>query len=81
MNVERMDAHGGWIGSTVDLARFLVHFDGFNSKPDLISKSTFDIMTTPSNVYQNYAKGWFVNQWNNVWHTGSLPGTGAIVVR
>jgi D-alanyl-D-alanine carboxypeptidase len=85
MNVERMDAHGGWIGSTVDLARFLVHFDGFNSKPDLISKSTFDIMTTPSNVNQRKAKGWNVNQRNNVlknaWHTGSLPGTGAIVVR
>jgi D-alanyl-D-alanine carboxypeptidase len=81
MNVERMDSHGGWMSSTIDLAQFLVHFDGFNSKPDLISKSTFDIMTTPSNVYQNYAKGWFVNQWNNVWHTGSLPGTGAIVVR
>ena len=78
LNVERMDAHGGWIGSTVDLARFLVYFDGMSSKTDLISKSTFDIMTTASSVNDRYAKGWQVNNGNgNIWHGGSLPGTGA----
>ena len=79
-----MDSAGGWINSTVDLVRFLVHFDGFSSKPDLISKSTFDIMTTPTNLYPNYAKGWYVSWWNNVlintWHLGSLPGSGAKVL-
>ena len=80
-NYRRMDAHGGWIGSSVDLARFLVHFDGSSSKPDLISRSTYDTMITPSSVYNFYAKGWSVNpkHHKNIWHTGSLPGTGAFV--
>ena len=78
LNIERMDAHGGWISSTVDLARFLVHFDGMSSKTDLISKSTYDIMTTASSVKDHYAKGWQVNNGNgNIWHGGNLPGTGA----
>ena len=81
MNVERMDADGGWISSSVDLARFLVHFDGSSSKPDLISKSTYDLMTTPSSVQKFYAKGWSVSPYHdNIWHTGSLPGTGAFVL-
>ena len=67
----------------MDLARFLVHFDGFESKPDLISKATYDLMTTPSNCAncQYWAKGWQVNSFGNIWHTGSLPGTGAFVIR
>ena len=81
MNVERMDAHGGWISSSIDLARFLVHFDGSSSKPDLISKSTYDLMTTPSFPDSYYSKGWSVNpNHDNIWHTGSLPGTGAFVM-
>ena len=78
LNVERMDAHGGWISSSVDLARFLVHFDGLSSKPDLISRSTYDLMVTPSSQNDHYAKGWSVNSLHNIWHTGSLPGTGSM---
>merc|ERR1711946_87470 len=78
LNVERMDAHGGWISSSVDLARFLVRFDGMSSKTDLISKSTYNTMTSSSSAYNRYAKGWSVNAAHkNIWHTGSLPGTGA----
>ena len=43
--------------------------------------SAYPVMTTPSNANQNYAKGWNVDKWNNIWHDGSLPGTGAFVVR
>ena len=71
-----MDSHGGWIASSVDLARFLVHFDGSTSKRDLISKPTYNLMTT-SSLNNNYAKGWLVNSVKNIWHDGSLPGTGA----
>ena len=82
-NRRRADANGGWISSSVDLASFLVHFDGLTSVPDLISKSTYDIMIQPStpSVYAYKAKGWSVNpNHENVWHTGSLPGTGAYVI-
>ena len=80
-NRRRADAQGGWIASSVDLARFLVHFDGSSSKPDLISRSTYETMITPSSANNRYAKGWSVNPTShkNIWHTGGLPGTGAYV--
>jgi hypothetical protein len=38
-------------------------------------------MTTASAANSGYAKGWEINQANNWWHSGSLPGTTAIMVR
>ena len=80
MKVRRMDAHGGWLGSALDLMRFIVRVDGSPSKPDLIDRSTFNLMTTGSNANMNYGKGWSING-GNLFHTGALPGTGAILVR
>ncbi|MBV6429512.1 MAG: D-aminopeptidase [Haliscomenobacter sp.] len=80
MKVARMDAHGGWIASPVDLMRFLVKVDGFNTKPDILSAPTFTTMMTGSSANAGYGKGWSVTG-NNYWHNGSLPGTGAIMVR
>ena len=37
-------------------------------------------MTAPSQ-YSNYALGWSVNDFNNWWHNGSLPGTTTEIVR
>ena len=58
-NLDILDSAEGWIGSAVDLARFLVHVDGRDVKPDIIEKTHFDTMTTPSEVPNpyNYAKG------------------------
>ena len=67
-----------WIGSAVDLARFLVRFDGASSKRDLISRSTYELMTT-SSLRNHYAKGWGVSSTYAV-HDGSLPGTGSYVL-
>lgn len=80
-NITRMDAHGGWIGSATDLARFMVSVDGFNTKPDILQTSTINTMITPSVPASYYASGWGVNNQNNWWHTGSLPGTAAEIVR
>lgn len=79
MKVARMDAHGGWIASPVDYLRFLVRVDGFATKPDIISATTFNTMVTPSPV-NSYAKGWSTNG-SNYFHSGSLPGTGTVMVR
>lgn len=80
-DVTRMDSHGGWIASSIDLLRFAVRVDGFNTKPDILTSSTITTMTTPSTANQNYAKGWRVNPANNWWHTGALDGTASILVR
>jgi CubicO group peptidase (beta-lactamase class C family) len=80
MQVRRMDSHGGWIGSAIDLARFVVRVDGFSTKADLLSPASITTMTTPSATDPNYAKGWGLNG-ANWWHGGSLPGTTSILVR
>ncbi|MBK8426534.1 MAG: serine hydrolase [Lewinellaceae bacterium] len=81
MNVTRMDAHGGWIATPIDLVRFLNRVDRFNTVPDFLSTASIDemIQTTPQN--NGYAKGWSVNASNNYWHNGALPGTIGLMVR
>lgn len=80
MQVRRMDAHGGWLASPIDLVKLLVRADGFTSKPDILSSSSFSTMTKTSDQNPGYAKGWQVNG-SNFFHNGSLPGTGSILVR
>ena len=65
-NVTRMDAHGGWLASAADLARFIVHIDRNPVVPDLISESLLN------QTYFGYPS------WN---HTGSLPGTSTVLMR
>lgn len=81
MNVRRMDSHGGWLATPTDLTRFLVRVDGFPVKPDILRPETIRAMTTASKANTGYAKGWCVNQYNNWWHMGSLPGTTTVMVR
>ena len=71
LNVTRMDSHGGWIATPMDLLRFFVNIDGFRST-QLLSRDTLKIMTTPSQVSPGYAKGLLVNKLNNWWHTGTF---------
>ena len=80
-NLEAMDAHGGWIATARDLVRLLVSVDGFTSKPDILSRTSIQTMTTPSVNQGGYAKGWSVNASNNWWHTGALDGTASIFAR
>lgn len=82
-NISRMDAHGGWLASVTDLMRFMVHVDGFPNKPDLLSNPIMQLMTTVSAAEENktYAYGWRVDERDNWWHSGSLPGTGVHLKR
>jgi CubicO group peptidase (beta-lactamase class C family) len=79
MNVARMDAHGGWIGSPTDLVRFAMHVDG--STPQILRSESVKKMTAPTEASPNYACGWAVNGAPNWWHSGSLPGTTTLLVR
>jgi CubicO group peptidase (beta-lactamase class C family) len=79
--VRRMDAHGGWVSSAIDIVRFGVRNDGFPTKSDLLTPATFGTMMTGSAANPNYACGWARNNVPNFWHGGSLPGTSTILVR
>ena len=86
-HLEAMDAHGGWIASAIDLARFITAVDGMATRPDLLRAASIELMTArPSTVWDgsafHYAAGWLVRpQQGNWWHNGSLPGTSALIVR
>ena len=81
-SIEAMDAHGGWIATSRDLARLLTAVDGFPSRPDILAATTIQNMTTPSAYNTNYAKGWQVNSSSGTWqHGGALQGTSAQMVR
>ncbi len=79
--MKRIEAHAGWIASPIDLARLMVHADGYDSKKDIISAEMIKTMTTGSAANKNYASGWAINK-NNDWrHNGHLPGSYATIVR
>jgi CubicO group peptidase (beta-lactamase class C family) len=81
LNVTRMDSCGGWIASPRDLVQFAMHVSGFPRPANILRSETIAMMTTASAQNTSYAKGWGVNEANTWWHTGSLPGSAAIMVR
>ena len=87
-HLEAMDAHGGWIASTVDLLRFATAVDGRSTRPDVLSEASIGLMTAkpPSPLWDgsalHYGLGWLVRPAEgNWWHGGSLPGTSTLLVR
>lgn len=87
-SLECMDAHGGWVGSPVDLLRFLNRVDDRRPVADVLDEDTLETMTARPDVARwrdteyYYANGWNVRPGpGNWWHNGSLPGTTSILVR
>ncbi|MCE3015531.1 MAG: serine hydrolase [Pirellula sp.] len=89
-HLESMDAHGGWVASATDLAKFGSAFDVPESCP-ILSPNMIAMMlnrSTPTSETENrrsYSLGWMnvklANGEFNHWHTGSLPGTSSILIR
>jgi N-acyl-D-amino-acid deacylase len=95
-HLEAMDAHGGWLASAVDLARFAAALDDSRHSP-LLKPETFETMYAPPPPppwrtaegkleSHYYGCGWSVRPVGkegraNYWHGGSLPGTFTLLVR
>lgn len=94
--LETMDAHGGWIASAIDLARFAAALHDVG-RSGLLKPETARLMhAAPAapvwrkadgslNDYY-YGCGWLVRPVGgegkaNYWHSGSLPGTSTLLVR
>ena len=83
-HLEAMDAHGGWLASAVDLARFASSLDKV-----LDVKHQEAMFARPAGLKAGpayYGCGWMVRPVGkdgkaNTWHTGSLPGTSTLLVR
>ena len=87
-NLENMDAHGGWLATAVDLARFAAAFDMTGGNRLLDKESIEEIFARPATGSDasgaHYGCGWQVRPaggGRNTWHTGSLPGTFTLLVR
>ena len=80
-NIARMDSHGGWLATATDLAKILVHADGFPGQRDILTPDAIRVMTTASSANASYACGWLVNAGGSWWHQGSLPGTATEIAR
>ena len=90
-----MDSHGAWLASAVDLARFAAAFDDPDRCPMLSADSGRTMWSRPKGAPghnedgsakpTHYGLGWMVRTLDegriNVWHTGSLSGTAALLVR
>jgi CubicO group peptidase (beta-lactamase class C family) len=76
----RMDAHGGWIASPIDLLRVMVRVDQFPTKPDILKSDTITSMWTATTANMGYAKGWGVDATTRN-HNGAMSGTVAFLVR
>lgn len=66
LDIERMDAHGGWTATAEDVARLMIRIDRNPAVPDIIPDSL------ASQFYLGFER-WI--------HTGSLPGTAAVMMR
>lgn len=86
--LETLDAHGGWVASAIDLARFVTALDG-SKEPSVLEPKTVELMLSrPDPPLEDtsyyYGMGWDVRPVRgdaNWWHNGSLPGTTSLLVR
>lgn len=78
--IELLGPAGGWIASSVELAKLMVLIDGFKSVPDMIPQYLITQMTVDERT--RGPLGWKTVKKNGDWiRTGSMAGTSAIIKR
>jgi CubicO group peptidase (beta-lactamase class C family) len=77
-SIELLGAAGGWISSSVELARLITFIDGERHVHDILSKRTIGEMT--DHTYAKGPLGWrSVSDSGNWYRTGSMAGTSAMI--
>jgi CubicO group peptidase (beta-lactamase class C family) len=80
-NIELLGPAGGWIASAPELAKLMTAIDGFDSRPDIISKSSIAFMTEDRDHSRSFI-GWRGTDGHGTWwRTGTLTGTSALIMR
>jgi len=78
--IELLSSAGGWIASSVELAKLMVLIDGFRNVPDMIPHNLINQMV--DNEDFRGPLGWKIVKDNGDWiRTGSMAGTSAIMKR
>ena len=81
--VARMDSHGGWISTAIDMTQFLAALfspEDMEGGPSILTQQSLHQMTQGTHANPGYACGLAVNSAGNAWHAGSLPGTMSLMV-
>lgn len=77
-SIELLGAAGGWISSSVELARLITFIDGERHVHDILSKRTVQEMT--ERTYARGPLGWkSVSETGNWYRTGNMAGTSAMI--
>jgi len=78
--IELLGPAGGWIASSVELAKLMVMIDGFKNVPDMLKGNMINQMV--ENKLFRGPLGWKTVKDNGDWiRTGSMAGTSAIMKR
>lgn len=78
--IELLSSAGGWVASSIELAKLLVMIDGFKSYPDIIPNNLINQMVDGTKT--RGPLGWKTVKKNGEWvRTGSMAGTSAIMKR
>jgi CubicO group peptidase (beta-lactamase class C family) len=78
--IELLGPAGGWIASSIELAKLMVLIDGFRNVPDMFPNSLISQMVVNDDL--RGPLGWKVVKDNGDWiRTGSMAGTSAIMKR
>lgn len=78
--IELLGAAGGWVCSSVELARLMVLIDGHPEIKDILTGESIDKMT--DNTYAKGPLGWLVTtDYGNWVRTGSMAGSVAMLKR
>jgi len=78
--IELLGPAGGWISSSLELAKLMVLIDGFRNVPDFLSHNSINQMVVNDKL--KGPLGWKVVKDNGDWiRTGSMAGTSAIMKR
>lgn len=77
-SIELLGAAGGWVSSSVELARLITFIDGKPKVRDILSKRSIGEMT--DHTYTKGPLGWRSVTDNGNWYrTGSMAGTSAMI--
>ncbi|HJX71626.1 MAG TPA: serine hydrolase domain-containing protein [Bacteroidales bacterium] len=80
-NIELLGAAGGWVASASELLKLIISIDGFESKADILSEESIEMMT-PSKKNKGNTIGWRgTDGYGTWWRTGTLAGASALIMR
>jgi len=83
LNFPTLDSHGGWVASPTDLLRMVTAIDGFESRPNIFTQDTINMMKQKPDVEGAHAyNSWGIDSSDNWSHSGALStGTAAYLYR